>query len=108
MQPPAAEAAPAPKEVERKRPAARPKSAPHPPLAPLERRLRKQLAQGRSAIGQSIDLHGMTQAQAHQALRGLLHYAHGRRDRPPPVVTRTGAPTGRAVGPDTIEPPTLR
>src|ERR1700690_946379 len=36
-----------------------------PGFAPLEKRLRRQLARGRSAIDQSIDLHGMNQAQAH-------------------------------------------
>jgi DNA-nicking Smr family endonuclease len=72
-----------------------PKSAPPPPLAPLERRLKKQLARGRSAIDQSIDLHGMTQAQAHQALRGFLLYAQAQGDRLVLVVTGKGAPKAR-------------
>jgi DNA-nicking Smr family endonuclease len=71
------------------------KPAPPPPLAPLERRLKKQLARGRSAIDQSIDLHGMTQAQAHQALRGFLVYAQSRGDRLVLVVTGKGAPKTR-------------
>ena len=75
-----------------------PKPAPSPPpLAPLERRLKKQLARGRSAIDQSIDLHGMTQAQAHQALRGFLLYAQAQGDRLVLVVTGKGAPKARGL-----------
>jgi DNA-nicking Smr family endonuclease len=70
---------------------------PPPPLAPLERRLKRQLAQGRSAIDQSIDLHGMNQAQAHQALRGFLSFAQARGDRLVLVVTGKGAPKARAL-----------
>jgi DNA-nicking Smr family endonuclease len=108
IQPPAAEMAPAPNEAERRRPAPLPPKPASPPLAPLERRLRKQLAQGRSAIDQSIDLHGMTQAQAHQALRGFLHHAQGRGDRLVLVVTGKGAPKGRAIEPNDFEPGVLR
>jgi DNA-nicking Smr family endonuclease len=80
-----------------KRPAARapaPRAPSAPPLAPLEKRLKKQLARGRSAIDQSIDLHGMTQAQAHQALRGFLSFAQAQGDRLVLVVTGKGAPKG--------------
>jgi DNA-nicking Smr family endonuclease len=107
IQPPAAETAPAPNEVERRRPAPS-KPTPPPQLAPLERRLRKQLAQGRSAIDQSIDLHGMTQAQAHQALRGFLTHAQGRGDRLVLVVTGKGAPKGRGMESINFEPGVLR
>jgi DNA-nicking Smr family endonuclease len=80
-----------------------------PPLAPLERRLKKQLARGRSAIDQSIDLHGMNQAQAHQALRGFLVYAQSRGDRLVLVVTGKGAPKASALEPhDFDEPGVLR
>jgi DNA-nicking Smr family endonuclease len=87
----AAAAAPEP---EKRRASPAPKAAP-PPLAPLERRLKKQLARGRSAIDQSIDLHGMTQAQAHQALRGFLLFAQAQGDRLVLVVTGKGAPKAR-------------
>ncbi len=43
-----------------------------PPLAPLERKLKRDLHRGKADIGGAIDLHGMTQAQAHGALRGFL------------------------------------
>ena len=78
--------------------AAAPKTPTPPPLAPLERRLKKQLSRGRSAIDQSIDLHGMTQAEAHQALRGFLSFAQGRRatgscsSSPAKARRRRGAP----------------
>lgn len=68
-----------------------PKSPSPPPLAPLEKRLKRQLSRGRSAIDQSIDLHGMTQAQAHQALRGFLRFAQAQGDRLVLVVTGKGA-----------------
>jgi DNA-nicking Smr family endonuclease len=93
---PPADAAPttaAPKRHATHAPAPRAPSAP--PLAPLEKRLKKQLARGRSAIDQSIDLHGMTQAQAHQALRGFLSFAQAQGDRLVLVVTGKGAPKAR-------------
>jgi DNA-nicking Smr family endonuclease len=78
-------------EPERQKRRAHPTAKPPPPLAPLERRLKRELARGRSAIDQSIDLHGMTQAQAHQALRGFLVYAQAQGDRLVLVVTGKGA-----------------
>jgi len=108
IEPPPAAPGPGAGEPERRRPHPAPRPAPpaaHPPLAPLERRLRKQLAQGRSAIDQSIDLHGMTQAQAHQALRGFLLFAQSRGDRLVLVVTGKGAPRAGAVGPYDFNPP---
>lgn len=75
--------------------ATRASPAPRPPaplpLAPLEKRLRRRLARGRSAIDRSIDLHGMNQAQAHEALRGFLASAQARGDRLVVVVTGKGA-----------------
>ncbi|WP_294535542.1 Smr/MutS family protein [uncultured Rhodoblastus sp.] len=42
------------------------------PLAPLDRRLKRRLSSGRAEIDDVIDLHGMTQAQAHRALNTFL------------------------------------
>ena len=42
------------------------------PLAPLERRLRQQLARGRAAPDAAIDLHGMRRQEAFAALREFL------------------------------------
>jgi DNA-nicking Smr family endonuclease len=105
LEPAAAEAAGSPPEPPRKRAAPAPKIPAQPPLAPLERRLKKQLARGRSAIDQSIDLHGMTQAQAHQALRGFLIYAQSQGDRLALVVTGKGAPKTRIFGSDDFDGP---
>ena len=97
IQPPPAPTAAAP-EAERRRAGPTPKTPSPPPLAPLEKRLKKQLARGRSAIDQSIDLHGMNQTQAHQALRGFLSFAQGRGDRLVLVVTGKGAPKAASAG----------
>ena len=43
-----------------------------PPLAPIERRLKRDLKRGRGAIDGALDLHGMTQAEAHQEI-GRAH-----------------------------------
>jgi DNA-nicking Smr family endonuclease len=67
-------------------PAARPlvaksvaRPAPQPTLAPLGRRLRKRVARGSQSIDGRLDLHGLTQAEAHHALAGFLRaaQAHG-------------------------------
>jgi len=55
---------------------ARAKSSP-PPLAPIGRREKSRLAKGRHPIDARIDLHGMTQARAHQRLIAFLRQAHG-------------------------------
>src|SRR5262249_28816273 len=43
-----------------------------PALSPILRKERQALARGNTAIDARIDLHGMTQAEAHGALRRLL------------------------------------
>lgn len=43
-----------------------------PPLAPLERKLRRGLARGQQPVHAAIDLHGMRQAEAHAALLRFL------------------------------------
>ena len=42
-----------------------------PPLVQLDRRVKQRVARGRDAIDARIDLHGMTQSEAHHA---LLHF----------------------------------
>ena len=61
-----------------------------PPLAPIERRLMRELRRGRASIDGALDLHGMTQAEAHQALRGFLRHSQGRGARVVIVVTGKG------------------
>jgi DNA-nicking Smr family endonuclease len=73
-------------------PAPTPRKPPGPPkLAPLERRLKRDLARGRGAIDSAIDLHGMNQAEAHHALRGFLVFAQSQGARLVIVVTGKGA-----------------
>ncbi len=75
-----------------------------PPLAPLERRLKRDLSRGRAAVDDAIDLHGMNQGEAHQALRGFLAYAQSRGAKLVIVVTGKGAPRG-AASPSWIDEP---
>jgi DNA-nicking Smr family endonuclease len=68
--------------------------APPPPLAPLDRRLKQRVARGREPIDARIDLHGMTQAQAHAALLRFLHRAQA--DGVKTVLVVTGKGSGKA------------
>ena len=78
-------AATLPSPVERKAP---------PPLAPLERRLRQNLARGRAAPDAAIDLHGMRRQEAFAALREFLARAQIEGARIVLVVTGKGARPG--------------
>jgi DNA-nicking Smr family endonuclease len=84
--------APAPLPPLAEPPAVRPTKASTPPLAPIERRLKRDLSRGRAAIDAALDLHGLTQAEAHQALRGFLRHSQARGARLVIVVTGKGAP----------------
>jgi DNA-nicking Smr family endonuclease len=66
-----------------------PRPAP-PPLAPIERKLKRALARGRDAVDGALDLHGLNQAEAHHALRAFLVGAQARGDRLVIVVTGKG------------------
>jgi DNA-nicking Smr family endonuclease len=72
--------------------AARPTKPAAPPLAPIEWRLKRDLSRGRAAIDGALDLHGLTQAEAHQALRGFLRHSQARGARLVIIVTGKGAP----------------
>lgn len=92
---PATEAAPRP--VAKPRVAKSEKSKPStppepklPPLAPLDRRLKKRVARGREPIDARIDLHGLTQAQAHAALSRFLRQASAHEARLVLVITGKG------------------
>jgi DNA-nicking Smr family endonuclease len=65
-----------------------------PPLAPLGRRLKQRVARGREQIDARIDLHGMTQAEAHQALFSFLRRAQADGARIALVVTGKGSSRG--------------
>jgi DNA-nicking Smr family endonuclease len=88
-------------------PSEAPRKAPKPPpLAPLERRLKRDLSRGRAAVDSAIDLHGMNQAQAHQALRGFLVHMQAQGAKLVIVVTGKGGKQASPVWAD--EPGVLR
>jgi DNA-nicking Smr family endonuclease len=68
-----------------------PLRAQSPPLAPLGRRLKQRVARGREPIDARLDLHGMTQRQAHAALLRFLHRAQGEGAKTVLVVTGKGS-----------------
>jgi DNA-nicking Smr family endonuclease len=75
-----------------------PKAAAPPPLASLPRRDRQRLARGSMALDGRLDLHGLTQAQAHGA---LLRFLAGARERGACfvlVITGKGGPAGEGRG----------
>lgn len=98
--------APAPVETKAKpRPAAppaaaiaTPQRAGPPPLAPLDRRTRQRLARGTTEIGGRLDLHGLTQAEAHGALARFLHAAQARDVKVVLVITGKGGAEGEGRG----------
>jgi DNA-nicking Smr family endonuclease len=72
-----------------------PRAAPPPlpkskPLAELDRRTRQKLVRGRESIDARLDLHGMTQVEAHAALARFLHRAQADGMRFVLVVTGKG------------------
>jgi DNA-nicking Smr family endonuclease len=67
----------------------RPKNEP-PALTPLGRRGRQRVARGRDSIDGRLDLHGLTQAEAHDALLSFLHQAQARGARTVMVITGKG------------------
>jgi DNA-nicking Smr family endonuclease len=64
-----------------------PKSEP----APLGRKAKRRLSRDGDAIHGRLDLHGMTQAQAHDALLGFLHRSQAKGARIVLVITGKGA-----------------
>jgi len=69
-----------------------------PPLAPFDRRLKQRVARGRDAIDARIDLHGMTQRQAHAALLRFLHRAQAENAKVALVVTGKGSGKAADLG----------
>jgi len=71
-----------------------PKRVAPPPLAPLTRKAKKRIARGNHAIDGRLDLHGMTQAEAHDALFGFLRAKQTRGAKVVLVITGKGARGG--------------
>jgi len=63
-----------------------------PALSPFLRKERQKLARRNAAIDARIDLHGMTQAEAHGALQKLLHRSQAKGAKFVLVITGKGAP----------------
>ncbi|HUV33261.1 MAG TPA: Smr/MutS family protein [Devosiaceae bacterium] len=61
---------------------------------PLEPNLKRKIARGREAIDSTLDLHGMRQADAHQALERFVLAASARGDRNVLVITGKGTTRG--------------
>jgi len=66
-----------------------------PAIEPLGRRMRRSLARGKEGIDARIDLHGLTQAQAHDALLRFLRTASARDARLVLVITGKGKILGK-------------
>ena len=65
-----------------------------PSLHPIERPVRRKLSRGHLPIDARIDLHGRTEAIAHQVLLGFLRRAQGEGSRHVLVITGRGASFG--------------
>lgn len=76
------------------------------PLAPLGRRLRQRVARGREPIDAHLDLHGLTQKEAHTALLRFLRRAQA--DGARIVLVVTGKGTGGVDRDDATERGVLR
>jgi DNA-nicking Smr family endonuclease len=70
---------------------------PAPSLAPLTRRTKKRIARGNHAIDGRLDLHGMTQAEAHMRLVRFVRRAQADGAKFALVITGKGA---RSSDPD--------
>jgi len=68
----------------------KPAPPPAPPLTPLSRRMKRGVARGKQAIDARLDLHGLTQSEAHAALLHFLRNAHARDARLVLVITGKG------------------
>lgn len=69
-----------------------------PALVPLDRRMRQKVARGKAGIDARIDLHGMTQDQAHSQLRRFLGSAQKNGYRLVLVITGKGGRSGSGEG----------
>nr|WP_306264186.1 Smr/MutS family protein [Pararhizobium sp. IMCC3301] len=73
-------------------------------LAPLDSKSRRRLKRGQNTLDATLDLHGLTQAAAHNRLIGFLHQAQAGGARYVLVITGKG----KAVNADTGERGILR
>ncbi len=71
-------------------PAPAPVRKPPPRIQPIEDKIKRRLARGRLSVDMKLDLHGMRQHEAHDALLGFIHRARGQGARIVTVVTGKG------------------
>lgn len=69
-----------------------------PPLAPLDRRTRKNISRGKHDIDGRIDLHGYRQAEAHAALLRFLRSLQAKGGKVALVITGKGGGSGDGEG----------
>jgi DNA-nicking Smr family endonuclease len=83
---------PNPKKQKTEREPVRPPEVPAdpPPLNQIEKRLNRRIAKGNKNFDARIDLHGMTQIEAHDSLLRFLHSAQARGCRVALVITGKG------------------
>jgi DNA-nicking Smr family endonuclease len=74
------------------------RSAAPPALSPVMRKERQKLARGHETIDARIDLHGMTQTEAHAALRSLLQRSQANGAKFVLVITGKGQPSASLNG----------
>ena len=80
-----------------------PNSTRIPPLAGIDRKEKRRIVQGRAGIDARLDLHGMTQKEAHNALFGFLRAAQMQGHKHVLVITGKGSRGDAetyAVGPE--------
>ncbi|SNY90509.1 DNA-nicking endonuclease, Smr domain [Cohaesibacter sp. ES.047] len=61
------------------------------PLGAIDRKEKKRIVKGRSAIDARLDLHGMTQREAHDSLFGFLRSCHAKGAKHVLVITGKGS-----------------
>lgn len=109
--PPAPPEPPRPKTVEKSAAPARPpswslaKSARGPAPEPLDRRLLRKVSRGHVSVDATIDLHGLTQAQAESRLFAFLRRCHERDLRLVLVITGKGGRRAQTSGWSVMEGP---
>ena len=90
VDPPKASAPASPSRAAKPPPKPKPKPEAPPALAPLGRRAKQRVARGHDSIDGRLDLHGLTQAEAHDVLHRFLHTAQTRGARLVIVITGKG------------------
>jgi DNA-nicking Smr family endonuclease len=76
----------------------RPRAGGPPALAPIMRKEKQKLARGHETVDARIDLHGMTQTEAHAALRSLLQRSQAKGAKFVLVITGKGVPNSALNG----------